>query len=104
MGRSNMTMKAASGCRLRADRLGPKRERGMFERLFQWTSRNGARVLFALALFILVFQAINGIVVYLESIPAEDMYGHAAPGRIAWSLVSTIFVAGLQAASLPLIG
>ncbi len=76
----------------------------MFERLFQWTSRHGARVLFATALIIFVTQAVNGAVIYAESSPAEDMYGHAAPGHIAWRVILTVFASAFQSVVLPLTG
>lgn len=76
----------------------------MFERLLRWTSRNGARVLFGVALILFVSQIINVIVMYVSARGSEDMYGHSALGGLAWTVFLTAFTTAFQSASLPLIG
>ena len=76
----------------------------MFERLLRWTSRNGARVLFGVAIILFVSQMANVIVMYVSASSGGDAYGHNAPGGLAWSLFLTAFTSAFQSASLPLIG
>ena len=76
----------------------------MFERLLQWTSRNGAKVLFGVAIILFVFQMINAIVMYVTTSSGDGMYGHSASGGVAWTFFLTAFTAAFQSASLPLIG
>jgi hypothetical protein len=76
----------------------------MFERLLQWTSRNGARVLFGVAIILFVSQMANVIVMYVSASSGGDMYGHGAPGGLAWTFLLTAFTTAFQSASMPLIG
>lgn len=75
----------------------------MFERLLRWTSRNGARVLFGVAIILFVSQMANVIVMYVSANSGGDTYGHA-PGGLAWTFLLTAFTSAFQSASLPLIG